>query len=934
MQPGSRPVSDHTLREFVLGKLDGEPLKVVEDYLNSTPDAWKRLEKFQDDEFVRKVRAAGEEPVAERSGETASIKATNVDTSAVVSSPSSKASRSHRNADAPSGRADFRDDSTSGIQDIPADLVDCKEYEIVRMLDKGGMGDVYLAKHLTMGGRLEALKIMNSKQLDSPGSRERFQQEISTAAKLFHPNIVMAYNVLQLPNSICFAMEYVKGENLQAYVAKHGPQQIHQACGLVQHVVRGLQHAYSEETVHRDIKPSNLMLTKSDGKWLVKILDFGLAKAQREHASSDLTMSGDGMGTPAYTAPEQILNASKADIRADIYSLGCTLYFLLTGKPPFTGTPGEIWLAHHQQEPTPLNIKRPEIPTPLAAVVAKMLAKDPEKRYQQPAEVGDALKPFIELKSNPKRQVNRQNRSIPSSPAGDSSASPPSQISLADSKRRNQSTPAQMEGKPTTSLAKLTRTRSRTGESSKRETSFSSLIRDSRMQVGAGALACVLLIGVFWAGGLGTNTEVRAARVWGERRAKLERTLDRPMTLTVDDGTLGELLATLSQKTDLDFHVEEDELGRPVAEMEIVGKHFPEISSRSILDRYCVDLNDLGIGYHVDQDLVVITSVDKARKLETGIYTVGKLAPESGANAEDTLMDLIVSHIAPDTWDDVGGNGAMRFHDGRLVISQEQRIHRTIEKLLVALDSLDPQTTAPTSIFGAPRVQQSLKTPISVDLHSCSLYDALDRVQEEMQIDIKCDYSVLTISSNSMVNDLQLKERDAEYVLQSILSPLQLGFLVRDDHLLVTSNENIDRELDIWIFPIGDQNLTQQKLGTFIEAIINTIGPDSWDVVGGEGAIAYFDPVKSLVISQTTNVLLEVRDFLARLRDVSADAIHSRSVPQATFATKKSKTTNIELVHAPGGNFIRSQLPSIVVHNPSFSDDRGAHFLPVAGVTW
>src|SRR5215469_9612348 len=145
--------------------------------------------------------------------------------------------------------------------------------------------------------------------------------------------------------------------------------------------------------VHRDIKPANLMLTP---KGQVKVLDFGLAKVASERAAGKaLTSTGAYMGTPEYSAPEQATDARSADIRADLYSLGCTLYCLLAGRPPFQeDTPVKTILAHMEKEPSPLPQLRPDVPAGLASVVARLLAKDPAQRYQTPAEVAQALAPF------------------------------------------------------------------------------------------------------------------------------------------------------------------------------------------------------------------------------------------------------------------------------------------------------------------------------------------------------------------------------------------------------------------------------------------------------------------------------------------------------------------------------------------------------------
>src|SRR5262249_10347451 len=158
------------------------------------------------------------------------------------------------------------------------------------------------------------------------------------------------------------------------------------ACIYTYQAALGLQHAFEHNMVHRDIKPQNLIVAKEGKKQTVKILDFGIAKVKREaqtSAMTDLTSAGQMLGTPDYIAPEQLQNATQADIRSDIYSLGCTLYFLLTGRPPFKGeNMFAVLQAHLTKEAPAVNKLRPEVPPVLAAVVTKMIAKDPAKRYQ------------------------------------------------------------------------------------------------------------------------------------------------------------------------------------------------------------------------------------------------------------------------------------------------------------------------------------------------------------------------------------------------------------------------------------------------------------------------------------------------------------------------------------------------------------------------
>ena len=284
--------------------------------------------------------------------------------------------------------------------DLPPELLNHPDYTEIRELGRGGMGVVYLAKHKLLK-RWEVLKVMGKQQMAQAGAADRFLQEVQSAARLQHPNVVKAYTATRLGDSIAFAMEYVPGDDLDQVVKMRGPLSIQAATFYTAQVALGLQHAHEKGMVHRDIKPANLILLKEGTKHIVKILDFGLAKVTSERAA-DTGLTGDGqmMGTPDYMSPEQSLDAAKADIRADIYSLGVTLYFLLTATSPFRRTSLLATLQAHQTDTARLvNEVRPEVPAELAAVVAKMLAKNPAERYQTPGEVVAMLKPFAVAKS-------------------------------------------------------------------------------------------------------------------------------------------------------------------------------------------------------------------------------------------------------------------------------------------------------------------------------------------------------------------------------------------------------------------------------------------------------------------------------------------------------------------------------------------------------
>jgi eukaryotic-like serine/threonine-protein kinase len=251
------------------------------------------------------------------------------------------------------------------------------------------MGSVYQAEHRLMN-RPVALKVIDRHLVQTPGLVERFHREVRAAAKLAHPNIVTAYDAEQAGDLHFLVMELVQGEDLAETVRRRGPLPVEEACDYIKQTAKGLEHAHECGMVHRDIKPQNLMLTPAGQ---VKILDFGLAQFATEISeTSGLTRVGSIMGTPDYMAPEQARDAHSADIRADIYSLGCTLHCLLSGRAPFhAGTAVEKIISHVQSELPPLAGLRDDIPSELAAVLRKMTAKSPADRYQTPAEVVEAL---------------------------------------------------------------------------------------------------------------------------------------------------------------------------------------------------------------------------------------------------------------------------------------------------------------------------------------------------------------------------------------------------------------------------------------------------------------------------------------------------------------------------------------------------------------
>jgi serine/threonine-protein kinase len=266
------------------------------------------------------------------------------------------------------------------------------QYVLLERLGEGGMGMVFKARHQKLG-RIVALKVIRKEHLQKREAVVRFDREVKAVAQLGHPNIIHAYDAAHLGDTHFLIMEFVEGTDLDKLVKERGPLPVALACDYARQAALGLQHAHEQGLVHRDVKPPNLLLAANG---VVKVLDLGLARLVSPEAFSEqgtiLTHDGAILGTPDFIAPEQARDPHAADIRADLYSLGCTLYFLLTGSVPFPGgTLTEKLLKHHLDPPEPVRRLRPAVPEAVAAVVARLMAKRPEDRYPTPADAAAAL---------------------------------------------------------------------------------------------------------------------------------------------------------------------------------------------------------------------------------------------------------------------------------------------------------------------------------------------------------------------------------------------------------------------------------------------------------------------------------------------------------------------------------------------------------------
>lgn len=275
-------------------------------------------------------------------------------------------------------------------------------FEIIEEAGRGGMGIVYRARELTLD-RIVALKVIRVERRGNDEIVGRFRREFDAASRLSHPNVVSVYSYSQVGDTHFLSMEFVPGITLQKQVEEHGPLEVALACEVVRQAALGLQHVTEMALVHRDIKPGNLMLQMPTqpgrGRPLVKILDMGVARLYQfkdhgQHGESLTTLTRDGvvLGTPDYIAPEQLEDPHGIDIRADLYSLGCVFYFLLTGTVPFPGTNLLQKLDKHRWH-APLSVEqvRRDVPRPVAAVVRRLMAKHPDDRYESPAALAAAL---------------------------------------------------------------------------------------------------------------------------------------------------------------------------------------------------------------------------------------------------------------------------------------------------------------------------------------------------------------------------------------------------------------------------------------------------------------------------------------------------------------------------------------------------------------
>ncbi|MEM7560139.1 MAG: protein kinase [Planctomycetota bacterium] len=343
----SNPPTETELADFLLGQLEADRQRAVEEYLNSGPEGSHRLEQISEQIGAK---------------DTLSARLLNLDTASVVQETEER---------------------------IPSVLAKHLRYQVLGKLGSGGMGNVYQALQPTMN-REVAIKVLRPQWLDNDRALARFQQEIVVAAKLNHPNIVHSYDAEPVGGNFLLVMEMVEGEKLSDYIHQRNELGFEAICRIGIQIATALKYAHEQGMIHRDVKPENVLVLKNEQ---IKVTDFGLAKLLHESTGDGVTLDGELFGTPDYISPEQIRDSQSTDQRGDIYSLGCTLYFMLVGAAPFAElSVGEKLAGHLEHTPPSLRSLRPEIPPAFIRLVESMMAKAPDDRPQEYDAIIEALK--------------------------------------------------------------------------------------------------------------------------------------------------------------------------------------------------------------------------------------------------------------------------------------------------------------------------------------------------------------------------------------------------------------------------------------------------------------------------------------------------------------------------------------------------------------
>jgi eukaryotic-like serine/threonine-protein kinase len=295
-----------------------------------------------------------------------------------------------------------------------AGRVSLGKYRLLKKVGSGGMGAVFQAED-TERSRVVAIKILPKDKAKNPTLVKRFKSEAQAAANLSHENIVQVFGAGEADGYLYISMEYIEGTDVQELVSKHGILPVKRSLDIIRQMARALEHTGSMNLAHRDIKPSNLLI-RPDG--VIKLTDLGLARFIDEETETGITRSGYTVGTVDYMAPEQARDSKSADVRSDIYSLGCTWYFMLTGQPPYPEGSVTNKISAHALNPIPDPRKiNPDIPEAIVTVINRMLTKSPEDRYQSGRELLADLKAVAQSRDNTANRLRDAFRDDDAGPA-------------------------------------------------------------------------------------------------------------------------------------------------------------------------------------------------------------------------------------------------------------------------------------------------------------------------------------------------------------------------------------------------------------------------------------------------------------------------------------------------------------------------------------
>jgi serine/threonine protein kinase len=415
-EPDAEGEDANATSAFQMQAEDAEATGAFDEDVDDEEDASTEDEAAEDD------ASAAEEEEAEEAGATGAYTEAEEDPSTTTAhqEQATQGEATGEFEDSEEDKPGPKTKSRSGPKDEMPDRLG--GYVVLKELGRGGMGSVYLGRQLSLDRRV-ALKVMNPKWASDAGFVARFTREAYAAAQLSHHNVVQIYDLGLDHKTHFFAMEFVPGKSLGDLLKKEGRLAPEVAVGYVLQAARGLKFGHDMGMIHRDVKPDNLMLSEQG---VVKVADLGLVKVpglddeegegtgqckapKSLVGPADVTRAGVALGTPSYMAPEQARDAAHVDPRADIYSLGCTLYAMLTGKPPFTGkTVNEVLTKHATAPVVPPEVIVKNVPRELSAVLIKMMAKKPEQRYGDLGEVIGALESFLDISSDTGFEVTEE----------------------------------------------------------------------------------------------------------------------------------------------------------------------------------------------------------------------------------------------------------------------------------------------------------------------------------------------------------------------------------------------------------------------------------------------------------------------------------------------------------------------------------------------